>query len=117
MLRQFRQTFRGGICGLRTIALSGLLVAPLPAAAQTSAGNLPPDFYPKPGCQKPMLPGKPPESQNQAAMQAYNARVKIFNKAAEAFNVCMKDYTDRTQNDINVIQATVRAAVAAANQP
>jgi hypothetical protein len=29
----------------------------------------------------------------------------------------MKDYADRAQNDINVILATVHAAVAAANQP
>jgi hypothetical protein len=96
--------------------LCALLLAPLPAAGQT-VGNLPPDFYPQPKCEKPEAPGKVPEAQNQAAMQAYNAKVKKFNGQAEAFNACMKDYRDRAQNDINVILATVHAAVTAANQP
>ena len=100
----------------QTIVWVFLIAWPLAAAAQ-GTGNLPPDFYPKPPCEKPAPPGHPPESQNQAAMQTYNAKVKVFNKGAVAFNACMKDYRDRAQNDIDVILATVHAAVADANAP
>jgi len=89
----------------------------MPAMAESAAGNLPPDFYPQPKCEKPQSPGKSPGVGDQNAMLAYNAKVRNFNKQAEAFNACMKDYSDKAQNDINAILATVRAAVAAANQP
>ena len=102
---------------MRLVIVLALLLGTLGAAAQPAPGNLPPDFYPQPNCEKPQSPGKPPEAQNAAAMQSYNARVKNFNKQAETFNACMKDYRDRAQNDINLILATVHAAVAAANQP
>jgi hypothetical protein len=103
---------------MRQIVLAALLLLlAMPAMAQGLAGNLPPDFYPQPKCEKPVPPGHPPEAQNQPAMQSYNAKARIFNKQAEIFNACMKDYRDRAQNDINVILATVHAAVAAANQP
>jgi hypothetical protein len=100
---------------MRQVMLGAVLVLwPLAAMAQ-GAGNLPPGFYPQPKCEKPLSPGKPPESPNQPAMQAYNAKVKVFNKQAESFNACMKDYSERAQTDINLILATVHAAVLAAN--
>lgn len=92
-----------------------LTLCPLTAVAQ--AGNLPDGFYPQPKCEKPVSPGKPPESANQAAVQAYNAKAKLFNNQADAFNACVKDYRDRAQNDIDVILATVHAAVIMANRP
>jgi len=102
---------------MRPVMLASLLLPlAMPVMAQ-GAGNLPADFYPRPKCEKPVPPGQPPEAQNQPAMQSYNAKARIFNKQAETFNACMKDYRDRAQNDINVILATVHAAVAASNQP
>jgi hypothetical protein len=103
---------------VRQVALASLLLSlTMPAMAESAAGNLPPDFYPQPTCEKPQSPGKSPGVGDQNAMLAYNAKVRNFNKQAEAFNACMKDYSDKAQNDINAILATVRAAVAAANQP
>jgi hypothetical protein len=61
--------------------------------------------------------GKPPEESNQPAMQAYNAKVKVFNRNAVIFNACMKTYVERSQNDLRAIQDTVHAAVADANAP
>jgi hypothetical protein len=108
-----------GAGGMRRITFVALLLWAMPAAAQTVAGNLPPDFYPRPVCEKPdkTAIGSTPGVQDQQAMIAYNLKVRNFNKRAEAFNACMKDYTDKAQRDIEVIQATVHAAVAAANQP
>ena len=103
---------------MRQVALASLLLSlALPAMAENTVGNLPPDFYPPPKCEKPESPGKPPEATNQPAMQAYNAKARNFNKQAGLFNACMKAYSDGAQNDINVILATVHAAVAAANRP
>ena len=102
---------------MRQMILLALLLMPLPAAAQSASGNLPSDFYPPPKCEKPPSPGKAPGVTDQGAVLAYNAKVRNFNKQAEAFNACMKEYSDKAQNDINGILATVRAAVAAANAP
>jgi hypothetical protein len=98
---------------MRTLAVLLVLVA-APAAAQP-LGNLPPDFYPRPSCERPPAPGQPPESGSQAAMQIYNAKVKAFNSKAATFNACMQDYRDRAQKDIDAILATVHGAVADAN--
>jgi hypothetical protein len=102
---------------MRQVIMLVLLLLPIPAMAQSAAGNLPTDFYPQPKCEKPRSPGKPPEPQDQLMVQAYNAKVKSFNRQADAFNACMKDYSDRAQKDIDRILATVHAAVAAANAP
>jgi hypothetical protein len=104
---------------MRQVTLVALLLWAMPAAAQTVSGNLPSDFYPKRACEKPdkTTIGSAPGAQDQQVMIAYNLKVCNFNKRAQAFNACMKDYTDRTQRDIDVIQAIVRAAVATANQP
>lgn len=93
----------------------GFLLSASPALAQ---GNLPPGFYPKPACEKPDKAGLArPNPDDQKSIAEYNAKVKIFNNQAVAFNTCMRDYRDRAQNDIDVILATVHAAVAAANAP
>ena len=57
---------------MRLVIVLALLLGTLGAAAQPAPGNLPPDFYPQPNCEKPQSPGKPPEAQNAAAMQSYN---------------------------------------------
>jgi hypothetical protein len=88
-----------------------LTVARLPAGQ----GNLPAGFYPQSPCAKPAAVGLPPEPSNQPAMEAYNEKVKAFNKKAVIFNACMKTYVDRAQNDVKAIQDTVHAAVADAN--
>lgn len=88
-----------------------LPVAPVSAGE----GNLPAGFYPQSPCAKPQAMGKPPEPSNQPAMQAYNAKVKVFNKEAVTFNACMKTYVDRARNDVKAIEATVHAAVVNAN--
>jgi hypothetical protein len=98
---------------MRTLAVL-LVLGAAPALAQP-AGNLPPGFYPRPSCEKPQAPGKPPESANQAAMQLYNAKVKAFNGKVVTFNACMQNYRDRAQNDVDAILATVHAAVVDAN--
>ena len=100
---------------MRTLAALLVLVA-APAAAQ-SRGNLPADFYPGPACEKPVKAqlGGRPNPEDRKSIAAYNEKVKIFNRQAEIFNACMKDYRDRAQNDIDVILATVHAAVAEVN--
>ncbi|MFO1247810.1 MAG: hypothetical protein U1E93_06230 [Alphaproteobacteria bacterium] len=87
------------------------------ASAQTlSSGgtNMAPDFYPKPKCEPagtpPVAPGNNPD-----ALQVYNLKVRAYNQRVTAMNVCMKNYVDNAQNDINTIQRTVKDAVAAAN--
>jgi hypothetical protein len=105
---------------MRQVALALLLLSlATPALAQGAPGNLPPDFYPQPKCEKPDKEkiGKAPGVGDQQAMLAYNLKVRNFNKQADAFNVCMKDYTARAQVDIDVIQRVVHDAVAAANAP
>jgi hypothetical protein len=87
------------------------------ASAQTlSSGgsNVGPDFYPRPRCE---APGPAPVSpgNNPDAVTIYNLKVRTYNQRVAAMNVCMKDYVDNAQNDINTIQKTVKDAVAAAN--
>ncbi|HMH66226.1 MAG TPA: hypothetical protein VK515_11590 [Rhizomicrobium sp.] len=104
------------------ILFSLLIVAAMaaPAAAQTpmpGGSNMPPDFYPHHNCVKPDKTGLngAPGVKDQDAMRVYNYKVKRFNDAATVFNLCIKVYVDNAQNDINAIQAIVRAAVADAN--
>jgi hypothetical protein len=101
------------------ILFAGLVIvmAAAPAFAQslsTGGTNMGPDFYPKPKCEPagkaPVQPGNNPD-----AMNTYNMKVRIFNQKVTALNICMKDYVDNAQNDINTIQKTVRDAVAEAN--
>jgi hypothetical protein len=96
------------------------MALPVAAWAQTPAaghGNMPPNFYPAPSCEKPDKKriGGAPGVQDQNAMRAYNYKIKVFNDKAAAFNACIKTYVDGAQNDINTVQAVVHAAVVAAN--
>ena len=97
------------------VLVIALLAAPAAAQPLSTGGtNMPPDFYPKPKCEPagklPVQPGNNPD-----AMNSYNLKVRTYNQRAAALNICMKDYVDNAQNDINTIQKTVRDAVAAAN--
>ncbi len=98
------------------IALLAAPAAAQPLAPSLSTGgtNMAPDFYPKPKCEPagkvPVQPGNNPD-----AMNTYNMKVRVFNQKVTALNICMKDYVDNAQNDINTIQKTVRDAVAEAN--
>lgn len=96
------------------LILAGLTVSAAAQPLSTGGTNMGPDFYPKPKCEPagkaPVAPGNNPD-----AMNVYNLKVREFNKRVTAMNVCMKDYVDNAQNDINSIQNTVRDAVASAN--
>ena len=97
------------------VLVIALLAAPAAAQPLSTGGtNMPPDFYPKPKCEPagklPFQPGNNPD-----AMNSYNLKVRTYNQRAAALNICMKDYVDNAQNDINTIQKTVRDAVAEAN--
>lgn len=94
------------------VALAG------PAGAQTpESANLPPDFYPRPACEKPPSPPPRPGNGDQDAIMAYNMRIKSYNARNVTFHDCIKAYVDRAQADINRIQAIVHAAVQEANKP
>ena len=101
---------------LRFPGLIIALLAALAAAQPLSTGgtNMTSDFYPRPKCEPvgkaPVQPGNNPD-----AMNTYNMKVRVFNQKVAAMNICMKDYVDNAQNDINTIQKTVRDAVAEAN--
>ncbi|HEY4076811.1 MAG TPA: hypothetical protein VGM26_07740 [Rhizomicrobium sp.] len=101
-----------------TILLGAFAILPAMAQQPMPGTNMPPDFYPQPRCEKPdggALP-KSPGVQDQAAMLAYNLKIREFNRKAEAFNACIKTYVDNAQNDIIHIQEIVHAAVTNANQ-
>ncbi len=94
-----------------------LLLPACAALAQTPApgiaGNLPAGFYPKSPCVKPGPPdfGRKPDQRNFKAVEAYNEKIRAYNKAMEDFNPCIQAYAARANHDIQEI----RAAVAAAN--
>jgi hypothetical protein len=96
------------------MAAAPAFAQPLSPSLTTGGTNMPPDFYPRPKCEPagkaPVQPGNNPD-----AMNTYNMKVRVFNQKVTALNICMKDYVDNAQNDINTIQKTVRDAVAEAN--
>lgn len=98
---------------LYTILTIAMLAGP--AGAEAPGSNMPPDFYPRPPCVKPDKGHLVQPGNDVDAMRVYNARVKEFNDRAVAFNACLKTYINKAQNDINIIQAIVHAAVADAN--
>ena len=76
-------------------------------------GNLPPDFYPKSPCTKPdsaSIADKPRDGRDLKAVQDYNQRVQTYNKSAQGFNICIKDYAAKAQNDMARIQQAIRDA-------
>jgi|ERR1700722_11618328 hypothetical protein len=103
-----------------SLIVAALMALGAQAGAQmptvTPAGsNMPPDFYPHPACVKPDKGHLVQPGNDVDAMRVYNMRVKAFNDKAALFNACLKTYIDNAQNDINVIQGIVHAAVADAN--
>jgi hypothetical protein len=85
-----------------------------PPSAPAALGNLPSGFYPTPDCIKPeALAGAAPRVSDVKAMDAYNAKVKTFNAAAEVFQECLKGYAARARADVaHIEQAQVAASQA-----
>ena len=97
------------------VLIFALLAAPAAAQPLSTGGtNMTPDFYPRSKCEPvgkaPVRPGNNPD-----AMNTYNMKVRVFNQKVAAMNLCMKNYVENAQNDINAVQKTVRDAVAEAN--
>ena len=85
-----------------------------PPSAPAAPGNMPSGFYPAPDCSKPEAqPGVAPSVHDVKAMDAYNAKVKAYNAAAEVFQECLKGYAARARADVaHIEQAQVAAAQA-----
>lgn len=91
-----------------------MLLAAVTVAHAQDIGNMPADFYPKPACITPdrkSIRGAP-GVQDQAAMIAYNLKLKAFNQKVEAFNACMQDYDARSMRDQQHLLFAVNGAVA-----
>jgi hypothetical protein len=81
-----------------------------------SAGNLPADFYAKPGCARPEAPPVvKPVRGDQAGVDAYNVKVRRYNEAGKVFGACINAYSDRAHNDVDWIVFAVNTAVAKVN--
>ena len=85
-----------------------------PPSAPAALGNMPAGFYPTPDCTKPDAPsGAAPGVRDVKALDAYNAKVKAYNAAAEVFQECLKGYAARARADVaHIEQAQVAAAQA-----
>ena len=107
--------------------IASLLALCLPAAVQaqtlppempTSGTNMPPDFYPRSPCIKPAKVEKDGTARTSSGSAQYwaptdvNAEVAKFNKAALAFNACIKLYVDKARLDTQNILGVVNAATA-----
>lgn len=94
------------------LAMTMAAQAQTPAGAPAAAGNLPAGFYPKSPCIKPGPPdfGRKPDQRNFKAVEAYNEKIRAYNKAMEDFNPCIQGYAARANHDIREIQAAVAAA-------
>ncbi len=92
-----------------TITAQAQIAAPI---APATAGNLPAGFYPKSPCIKPGPPdfGRKPDRRDFKAVEAYNEKIRAYNKAMEDFNPCIQAYAARANHDIRQIQAAVAAA-------
>ena len=99
------------LCGVSLGAQAQPPSAPTVPKPATS-GNLPAGFYPRSPCVKPGPPdfGRKPDQRNFKAVEAYNQKIRVYNKAMEDFNPCIQDYAARANHDIREIQAAVRAA-------
>jgi hypothetical protein len=94
------------------IAVLCSLAAGAQAQTKATSGNLPAGFYPRSPCIKPGPPdfGRKPDQRNFKAVEAYNEKIRVYNKAMEDFNPCIQDYAARANHDIREIQAAVAAA-------
>lgn len=99
------------LCSLTLGAQAQTASAPIVAKPDAS-GNLPAGFYPKSPCIKPGPPdfGRKPDQRNFKAVEAYNEKIRTYNKAMEDFNPCIQAYAARANHDIREIQAAVAAA-------
>ncbi len=105
----------------------GLMLLAAPAAAQVIAGsNIGLAQYPGPNCTKPQVPAQPSaklaDTADSGAVDAYNAKVRQFNRDVAAyngamtqFNACMHSYVENGNADMQRIKQALDAAVAAAN--
>jgi len=104
-----------------------LLLAALPALAQTPGSNIGLSQYPAPSCQKPQdmaavpKPAPPPENltETQAInynkqVEAYNAAMRAYNEQAAAYTNCINTYIANGNADMGRIRAALDAAVAQA---
>lgn len=73
---------------------------------------MPSGFYPRSPCIKPGPPdfGRKPDQRNFKAVEAYNEKIRAYNKAMEDFNPCIQAYAARANHDIQEIRAAVSAA-------
>ena len=96
------------------LAMTMAAQAQTPPSSPAATGNLPTGFYPKSPCIKPGPPdfGRKPDLRNFKAVEAYNEKIRAYNKTMEDFNPCLQAYAARANHDIQEI----RAAVSAANQ-
>jgi hypothetical protein len=104
--------------GFALLMMSGLAASALDPVvpATASAGNLPDDFYAKSGCARPEgIPLTKPPRSDQAAVDAYNKKVRRYNEEAKPFGACINAYVDKAYEDIDWIVFAVNAAVAKAN--
>lgn len=93
--------------------------AAVPSDANPAAGNLPPGFYPKPGCVAPNRKKlRPPASREWSDMNRYNRDVEKSNKETAIYNDCMRAYITKVGNDVQGILSAVNGEMAAAmNRP
>jgi len=94
--------------------------------SKTGGSNIGLAQYPGPNCTKPQLPVQPSaklaEAPDAAEANAYNAKVRQFNRdvagyngAMTVFNACMKSYVENGDADMQRIKQKLDEAVAAAN--
>ena len=103
----------------RQLAWAAFLVC-MPSAAWCQVGvpEALPEVanYPDPQCQKPQVDKiNRPQTHletggfDAGAVGSYNARVKVFNKEAGAYNFCMHAYIDKANGDVKHIQEKANA--------
>jgi hypothetical protein len=101
--------------GFALLMMPGVAASAQDSLVPAAAGNLPADFYAKSGCARPDVPlNKPPRS-DQAAVDAYNAKVRRYNVERLTFDTCINAYVEKTDRDIEWIVFAVNTAVAKVN--
>lgn len=93
--------------------------AAAPSGTMLAAGNLPPGFYPKPGCVAPSRKWlSRPASREWGDVNIYNRNIEKFNKDSVVYNDCMQAYNAKVSKDVQGILSAVNGEVAAAmNRP
>lgn len=92
--------------------------AQIPEPSPAKIGNLPAEFYIKPGCTKPdrSAIAHKPSYDDWQDVASYNSAILRYNGQAKAFNACMGEYVRKASHDIEWIEFTVNAAVANVNR-